>query len=161
MLKKGIALLTGILIVYAALVATHRGEFWPFSIYPMFSQGGRPWVHVLVRKLPPGAVDISWNIKSRKNLPGNTFGLSKVKFDQTDLAAYLNKRKQWNNRQIKNLRAYFQSKLDKNSFLIFKARGRITNGAGNSVTVAYTPFILIREDTTLFNPRIYDSQAKQ
>lgn len=31
------------LVVYGLLVAIHLGEFWPFSIYPMFSQTGNPW----------------------------------------------------------------------------------------------------------------------
>jgi hypothetical protein len=37
-----------ILLIYAVLVASHEGEFWPFSIYPMFSQAGNPWTRAMV-----------------------------------------------------------------------------------------------------------------
>ena len=36
-------------IIYGALVATHEGEYWPFSIYPMFSKAGNPWTRAIVR----------------------------------------------------------------------------------------------------------------
>ena len=30
------------------LLPSHEGEFWPFSIYPMFSQAGNPWTRAMV-----------------------------------------------------------------------------------------------------------------
>ena len=52
--RKALRITLGTLIVYALLVATHLGEFWPFSIYPMFSQAGNPWSRAVVREMPPG-----------------------------------------------------------------------------------------------------------
>ena len=40
--KKAGCLLVSLFMLQTLLVSTHLGEFWPFSIYPMFSRGGHP-----------------------------------------------------------------------------------------------------------------------
>ena len=45
---KGLKIIGILFLVHALLVATHEGEFWPFSIYPMFSQAGNPWARAMV-----------------------------------------------------------------------------------------------------------------
>jgi hypothetical protein len=161
MLKRGITLLVCILVVYAALVATHQGEFWPFSIYPMFSGGGKPWTHALVRKMSVDPEDISWNNIINDNLPGKAFALDSIRINQSDLSAYLENNKPWHGSKIKGLRAYFKPKLDQNSFVLFEVHGQIANSGQNSVAVTYIPLILIREDTTIFNPQIFNSLVEQ
>lgn len=62
--KRALHIVGGVLVVYALLVATHLGEFWPFSIYPMFSQAGTPWTRAVVRELPsqtdPDTLSMDW-----------------------------------------------------------------------------------------------------
>jgi hypothetical protein len=157
MTKKGIYLLVGIFIAYAALTATHKGEFWPFSIYPMFSQAGQPWNHSLVRKVSGHSSNINWSSKTKSELPGSVFALNKIGINQNDLTAYIDKRNHWNQKRIQGLRAYFGKALNKDSFLIFRVHGQIRPDRNDSVTVTYIPFVLIRKDTTLFNPRVFGS----
>lgn len=40
-----------VLLINILLVSTHRGEFWPFSIFPMFSQAGNPWSRGVVENV--------------------------------------------------------------------------------------------------------------
>ena len=46
--RKGMKIIGITLLIYALLVAPHEGEFWPLSIYPMFSQAGNPWSRAMV-----------------------------------------------------------------------------------------------------------------
>src|SRR5690625_1138715 len=46
--SKALKILGVLFLVHAILVSTHEGEFWPFSIYPMFSQAGNPWARAMV-----------------------------------------------------------------------------------------------------------------
>jgi hypothetical protein len=155
MVKKGIYLLAGIVAAYAALAATHKGEFYPFSIYPMFSQAGRPWNHSLVRDITHDSSAINWDNKTQKELPGSSFALNKVGISQNDLTAYIDKNDRWNKRQIKGLRTYFRQALKhKTDLLVFKVHGQLTDGRSQRDTVKYIPFILIRRDTTIINPKI-------
>jgi len=64
------------------LLATHRGEFWPFSTFPMFSHAGRPWSRTLVRDVTHASPE-SWT----RELPvGTPFALSAARIEQNDLA---------------------------------------------------------------------------
>lgn len=152
MVKKGVTILTGILVVYVALVATHKGEFWPFSIYPMFSQGAHPWTHSMVRDVSH-IPQINWHKKdAQSKLPGQPFALDQLGMGQNDLTAFIDKTNHWSQTQIQGLRYYFRGKLDKHDYLIFKVHGHISKGSRDTVVVSYHPFILIRKDTTIFNP---------
>lgn len=46
------------MVVFAVLVGTHEGEFWTFSIDPMFSQAGNPW-HVPLQSVA-SSLNIGW-----------------------------------------------------------------------------------------------------
>lgn len=161
MTKKGIYILVGIFAVYVALTATHKGEFWPFSIYPMFSQAGHPWDHALVRKVTDRPANINWRSKTKSELPGTPFALNKIGINQNDLSAYIDKQHHWNKEKIQGLRAYFGKELNRGSFLIFKVHGQLRPDRNDTVTVKYIPFVLIRKDTTLFNPRIFGLSTVQ
>lgn len=148
---KALRVIGGILIVYALLVATHRGEFWPFSIYPMFSQAGNPWTRSVVRTLPDGETP-SWEATSLQNLPGNPFPLQKRGVNQNDVSNYVSKTDEWTSQRVKGLRRVFASTYDfSRPLLVIKARGELVD---DSVAVTATPLILYTSDSTHLHPSI-------
>jgi hypothetical protein len=155
MTKKAIYLLAGILAVYAALAATHKGEFWPFSIYPMFSGGGQPWNDALIRKINEDTRQIKWNITTKKELPGSPFSLNKRGISQQVLYSF-NAASHWNEDDTRRLRSGFQNKFnDGEAYLIVEAHGQIIEKGEDSVAVSYIPMVLMRKDTILFNPHYF------
>ena len=49
---RDVRLLLGAFWISGALLATNLGEFWPFSIYPMFSKAGGEWTRAVVLEIP-------------------------------------------------------------------------------------------------------------
>lgn len=159
MVKKGIYILSGTVLLYGILVATHKGEFWPFSIYPMFSQAGNPWTRALVRDVSDGSTPVNWNDKTKQELPGNAFAMNEIGINQNDLANFISKTENWSDEQVNGLRKYFKGKLDKEQFLIFMVRGRLSEEKSDSVAITYIPYIYLSSDSTLFNPRLFESRS--
>ena len=84
--RRGLAVLLGTALAHAGLVATHRGEFWPFSLYPMFSRAGRPWTRALVRHVPPESLLLERSY-SLAALPGEPIALDALGIPQNDLSS--------------------------------------------------------------------------
>ena len=68
--------------IVTVLLASHAGEFWPFSILPMFSGAGRPWMRVLVRDVSAE----SGPITTAMARAGTPFPLASIDLSQNDLA---------------------------------------------------------------------------
>lgn len=154
MLDKAIRLLLSLLLVYAVLVSTHLGEFWPFSIFPMFSKAGNPWTRALVREVPPSDT-LRWEaVYELDKLPGEPFAMNQVGINTNDLANFVSKNKQWSRDKIGGMRSYFRSRLDDQAFIVYKVQGRLSSAGGDSVIVEYMPLLLMKPDTTLVNPNI-------
>ncbi len=146
--RKALRVIVGVLISFALLVGTHLGEFWPFSIYPMFSRGGHPWVRAVVRNVDPAMV--SWQPETEASLPGRPFPLAPAGINQNDVANFVSKSDRWDARRVGALRHVFGENLGGRALLVYRTDGRIVNG--DSVAVVYTPFILLTPDATHFNP---------
>jgi len=144
--KKTINVLFAILAVYAALVATHEGEFWPFSIYPMFSQAGNPWTRSFVRDVTDEERTITGNIQTEDQLYGEPFALNQIGVHQNDLSNFMSKNKNWTPQKKQAVRNYFGDLLNDNSFMIYRVRGELQE---QDVNISYTPFIYITPDTTI------------
>lgn len=142
------------LVVYALLVATHLGEFWPFSIYPMFSQGGRTWVRSVVRDVSAEEA-VSWQTVGLDELPGKTFPMAPTGVNQNDVANFVSKSADWGPNRVGAMRALFGPNLQESSLQVFRVEGRLT--PERQVEVRYEPFILMTPDTTLFGPRILET----
>lgn len=150
--QKSLRIIGGILLLYALLVASHRGEFWPFSIYPMFSQAGHPWTRSLVRELPSQTDPdtLSWEAVSLQNMPGSDYPLVPRGINQNDVANYVSKTEKWTRRRIQGLRSPFtKNRTLSTSLLVFRVRGKLMS---DSVAVTATPVLLISPDTTHLNP---------
>lgn len=142
--------LGGVLLAYGLLAGTHLGEFWPFSIYPMFSRGGHPWTRAVVREVDPAAV--SWHEATATTLPGRPYPLAPVGINQNDVANFVAKSDRWDARRVAALRHVFGEDLRHHALLVYRADGHKT--PGDSVAVTFTPFVLLAPDSTAFNPSL-------
>ena len=144
--------LLGTLLVYALLVATHLGEFWPFSIYPMFSQGGNDWSRAVVRAVPD-TLDPAWEATSEvEALPGTGFPLTRHGIDPIDLSNYVSKTDAWTPKRAAGLRTMFGAETDRRTFLVMRVNGHMT--ARDSVAVEYVPYALVDDGSVSLNPSL-------
>lgn len=155
--EKSIRILLGTFLVYGLLVATHEGEFWPFSIYPMFSQAGNPWTRALVQDVTDLDDEEIWEVTDLQNLPGSTAAVSDYGVDQIDFSNYISKTRAWNDRRKNALIRMFGADSIKDKYLlIMKVRGELAEG--DTVSVLATPFLLMASDTVITNPELGDEQ---
>ncbi len=149
--RKAGVLLLGTLLAYGLLVATHVGEFWPFSIYPMFSQAGQPWSRTVVREVEPAGA-VTWRPVATAGLPGRAFAAAPHGVDQTDLANFVSKTQRWDADRVAALKRLFAGSLGEGPLLVMRAGGEIVDG--DSVRLTFTPYVLLAEDSVRLNPSL-------
>ena len=122
------------LLLYLVLVGTHLGEFWPFSIYPMFSQAGRPWSRAIARDVTD--VDsLSWRTVGVQDLPGEPVALTDYGVDPIDLANYVSKTREWTDERVRGFWTMFRGdRLGNERILVLRVRGA-DRGAPDAVSV--------------------------
>lgn len=149
--RTSIRALLGTLLVYALLVATHLGEFWPFSIYPMFSQAGNPWTRAVVREMPPDTDKLdSWEMVAFSELPGEPYPLVPRGINQNDVANYVSKTETWTPERRRGLRNMFaKSRTLPQPLLVMKVRG---TPEADSVAIHASPVMLITSDSLKLHP---------
>ncbi len=150
--KKARWLLIGTFLVFAILVAPHEGEFWPFSIYPMFSQGGRTWSRAVVRDVTAVPDSLYWHEFNEDDLPGTSYPLVPAGINQNDIANFVAKSTTWNPGRVAAMRKIFGEATRDQSLMIFRVVGSLNQN--RMVDVAYTPFLVMHPDTVLFNPNL-------
>lgn len=151
-LQQAKCLILGTLIAYGLLTASHQGEFWPFSIYPMFSQAGDPWTRAVVRRIPePLSGQQLWQPSSLDDLPGEPLALKSVGVNQNDVANFVSKTAVWEDHHLKGMRRLLDVSPGNEPLLVFRVRGRLEQ---NSVETTATPLILFATDTTFTAPSI-------
>lgn len=150
--RKSLRAIGVTLLVYALLVATHLGEFWPFSIYPMFSQAGRPWSRAIVRDVTE--VDsLRWETVAATDLPGNPIGATDYGVDPIDLANFISKTIEWDDDRVAGLRTMFLAdRLEDRRVLVLRARGEIDSA--DSVHVVFTPYVVVDAAGAELNPEL-------
>ena len=150
--KKARTVVTVVLVVYAATVATNLGEFWPFSIYPMFSQGGNDWSRSLVREFPAGDA-VSWEATGLQDLPGAPFSVKEMGVDPIDLANFVSKTVTWDSVRVSALRnMFFEKDSPLYQVMVFRVRGELT--ADHEVVVEATPYVLLSPAGDQVNPEV-------
>lgn len=151
--RTSVRLLTGTLLVYALLVATNLGEFWPFSIYPMFSQGGHPWSRALVRDVTHADAPVPWDTLTLADLPGEPFATLDHGIDPIDLANFVSKTKRWDAERLDGLARMFEAEhLDGRRLLVMRAHGRLSDS--DTVAVSFVPYVLLQQDSLALNPHL-------
>jgi hypothetical protein len=154
--RRSIRVIGVVLAVYALLVATHLGEFWPFSIYPMFSQAGQPWTRAVVREMPDDVDRVSsWDAVPFQDLPGAPYPLVPRGVNTNDVANYVSKVNTWTPARQRGLRNLFVKSQDLDRpVLVMRVRGVLQ---GDSVAVRATPVMLVTNDTLDLHPDLRPS----
>ncbi len=140
-----------ILFIYGVLVATHEGEFWPFSIYPMFSQAGNPWTRAMVTDVTDEQPDGIWEITKLEDARGVQVPVGKYGVDQIDFSNFVSKTDHWTPARKKALITMFGAEnIEGRIWMVMKVTGRMTDS--EEVEVVAIPFLKLRADTVLTNP---------
>lgn len=151
-LQRAGRLLFGTLVVYALLIATHKGEFWPFSIYPMFSQAGAPFSRAVVRDVSNDATPVQWDTTALGSLPGQPFALRPNGVNNIDLANFVSKTHTWTPKRVEGLRSLFKPHLPDHKLLVMRVNGRMVEG--DSVVVDFVPYVYMHADSTALHPNL-------
>lgn len=156
--KKALRILLYLFISWALLVATHLGEFWPYSIYPMFSQAGKPWTRALIveSEKNPESPEF-WETTSVDGLNGRVVSTKSIGVDTIDYSNFVVKTKNWTPERIHALRYMLgEQNFAVNSFVIYKVSGQLDDEG--KVQVQYLPFLTFTADSTYFNPNLKPEQ---
>lgn len=141
------------LIINALLVATHEGEFWPFSIFPMFSQAGNPWSRGVVQQIDPVNDSTIWNTRPLSEIENRVISLDSIGVDAIDFANFVSKTKNWNQKRVQALRDLLDiEEYPGANWMATQVKGSLVDD--DSVVVEAIPLILVTKDTTYYNPNI-------
>jgi hypothetical protein len=151
--KRSVRIMLITIVIYAVLVATHLGEFWPFSIFPMFSKAGQPWTRAMAKDITDYEGNDIWTLTLVEELPGETFSMRAHRVDQIDYSNFVSKTRNWLPARVQGLRNMLgEHHLENRRVMIYKVSGRLSDG--DSVKVEAIPFLLLEADTSLFNPHL-------
>lgn len=143
-----------VLLVNILLVSTHRGEFWPFSIFPMFSQAGNPWSRGVVENVQDTTRANLWETKPIEKIDDRILPLQEYGIHEIDYANYISKTKDWNAKKINGLRSTFQiANYPDQMWLATRVVGSLTKQ--DSVEIKAIPMFLFTADTTIKNPNLF------
>lgn len=115
-------------LAYVIIVASHRGEFWPFSTFSMFSGAGRPWTRALVRQVDePIARAPVVAPYSLQALPGRPFTVPAPM--QNDLSSLVQRADRWTPEERRAIERALSRSGCAGSLMLFRVLGRLTDGA--------------------------------
>lgn len=141
------------LLVNIVLVATHDGEFWPFSIYPMFSQAGRQWSRGVIEQVEDTSAINLWETKPLAEIEDRVLPLKKYNIHEIDFANYINKTEIWTEERLFGLRNTFGINNYKDQkWMVTRVTGYLV---GDSVAIDAIPLFLYTADTTIKNPHLF------
>lgn len=145
-------ILLSVFIVYAVLVATNRGEFWPFSIYPMFSSAEQPWIQAVVRDVPADpAGKMPWIPVEMSQLPGDVVVLDERRVPANDVAALFQHSGRWTTPVADQLRALLgQAPSGGHAFVLFRVEEKRADE--EKIRILCTPVAYLFPDSTRVNP---------
>lgn len=139
--RRGMRALGVLSIVGVALLATHLGEFWPYSIYPMFSVAGRPWRRAIARDVSDVPTESLWEVRTVETLAGRPFAVAEHGIPQIDFTEFINHSRRWDAARVAGIRALFAGPLRTKTLLVYEVRGDVDE-AGNAHTRA-EPVVLL------------------
>lgn len=153
---RGMKVLGITLIIYAALVATHEGEFWPFSIYPMFSQAGNPWTRAMVIDVTHTDEDLIWQVQHPDHLHGDPVPVRRYGVDQIDYSNFISKTENWTGERMEALITMFgPHNIEGRKWMAAKVHGRMVGA--DSVAVEVVPWLLMSETGVYRNPNLTET----
>jgi len=144
------------LLVYALLVAPHEGEFWPFSIYPMFSQAGNPWTRAMILDVTSKPDAELWERQLLDKRDSDVVAVSDYGVDQIDFSNFVVKTRDWTPSRLSALKEMFgTSAISGERWMVTKVRGELIGR--DSVSIEISPYILLTPDSTYLNPNLSES----
>ena len=154
--RRAMQAVGAVLVVWALTVLPHHGEFWPFSIYPMFARAGQPWTNALVVEVGPQGSD-GWGPWKLDQLPGTIYPARATGVSAIDLAQMVKLTHAWTDERVGLFRKLFTPALtDGRSLLLVRADGRLSS-AGDA-DVELTGLVLLRPDGNIVNPQLRAAQ---
>jgi hypothetical protein len=155
-----------IFLLNLVLVGAHLGEFWPFSIFPMFSKAGQPWSRAMVVETPlvdsddPSTAEqwepIDWAPKDINILDLQAISLDERGIDKIDFSNYVGKTEQWTPEVVSGIAKMIPDRPEQGkAWLVLKVRGRMDDG---TVGVQGEPIVAMTADTVVLSPN-YDNQS--
>lgn len=155
-LKSALKIIGVTFLVFVVTVATHEGEFWPFSIYPMFSQAGNPWTRAMVLDVTNLDNEEIWKLHLLNERTAPTISLRKYGVDQIDFSNFVSKTDNWTEIRSNALLNMLGSEIpDNNRWMITKVRGELIEK--DSVIVQIQPFLLLSNGELFKNPLLDNS----
>lgn len=155
--KRGIKIIGVSLLIYAILVAPHEGEFWPFSIYPMFSQAGNPWTRAMVLDVTDKPEIDIWEEHLLQNRTADVVAVGSFGVDQIDFSNFVTKTEIWTeSRQRALIHMFGSDAIGDRRWMVTKVRGELIGR--DSVAIEIKPFIMITSDSTFTNPNLPASE---
>lgn len=152
--QKHKKILLYVFLVNVLLVATHEGEFWPFSIFPMFSQAGNEWSRGVIEEVNDSSRADLWITKPIEELEGRILPLKDYDIHEIDFANFINKTKVWDKKRLNGLRTTFQiEQYPGKMWLATRVRGFMNEE--DSVVIETIPMFLFTADTTIKNPNLF------
>lgn len=150
-LKSGMKIIGVTLFVLLITVATHKGEFWPFSIFPMFSQAGNPWTRAMVLDVTDLDDEEIWKLHTLSERSAAAVSLKNFGVDQIDFSNFVSKTDHWSESRKNSLLTMFGNELpEKSRFMIAKVHGIFVQE--DSVVVQIQPFLLLSNGEVIRNP---------
>lgn len=143
---KGLKVIGILFLAHALLSATHEGEFWPFSIFPMFSQAGNPWARAMVLDVSELEDSNMWSEREYP-LPSDeaVVSLRALGIDQIDYSNFVVRTTEWTESRQRSLHSMFGSEaLRDNQWMIVIVRGALSGD--NKVESSIEPILLLTED---------------
>lgn len=142
------------LLINILLVATHLGEFWPFSIFPMFSQAGKEWSRGVVEQVEDSSRADLWETKPISEIENRILPLKDYGIHEIDFANFITKTKVWNEKRLNGMRSTFQiDQYPGEMWLATRVRGYMDER--DSVVIEAIPMFLFTADTTIKNPHLF------
>lgn len=142
------------LLINILSVATHLGEFWPFSIFPMFSQAGKEWSRGVVEQVEDSSRADLWETKPISEIENRILPLKDYGIHEIDFANFITKTKVWNEKRLNGMRSTFQvDQYPGEMWLATRVRGYMDER--DSVVIEAIPMFLFTADTTIKNPHLF------
>lgn len=143
--RRFIWLFCGVLAGWFLLITLHKGEFWPFSRFPMFSQSGKPWRLGLVRELSREELAQPLLEVWEKELPGRPFPLHRHHINQDDLSAVI--RPMWDGVKPEHtelLAQYFKEHRATQNLVLYLVRGALRKD--HTVRIRFRPLAVMTSE---------------
>lgn len=146
--RRGLLALGASLLAHGVTVASHRGEFWPFSIFPMFSIAGRPWTRAIVLDVTARGPASGFGPWGEPQLPGPPHPTRRLGISTNDLAKMVQLTATWTPTRLTTLRRLLQPGLEAGRTLL------LTRADGDAQGILFTGLVRMTATTQSVNPRL-------